>query len=230
MTVLDWPDILKPLSGSIPHLELLGATGGPSITGQTRYVKSPAERWRYRFRVKLWSRAEHITWRAIAAISDGPVNLIRVPFCDARYSLYSSTGGPASSFLSGTALHSDDSPHGTDDTPYAQGGIDGALTVAAPIGATSLTVAIVVAVAPQPGQFFSDGDRAYMIKSATLVSGSTYTLTFGPRLRSAIPAGYLINFDRISCVMRLTSEDIFDVEKQAMKFSAVDLDFVEALL
>lgn len=230
MAIVDWPELLKPLSGSIPRLEMLGATGGTSITGQTRYIKSPAERWRYRFRVKLWSRNEHLTWRAVAALSDGPVGLMRVPFSDCRYSLYSSTGGPASAFITGSVPHSDDTPHGTDDTPYGQGGIDGFVAAGALAGATSLTVTLSVPVAPQPGQFFSDGNRAYVIKTATLVSGSTYDLTFGPRLRSEISGGGFINFDRISCLMRLTSEDLMDVEKQAMKFGFLELDFAEALL
>ncbi len=229
MAIVDWPELLKPLSGSIPRLEMLGTTGGTSITGQTRYIKSPAERWRYRFRAKLWSRNEHLTWRAISAICDGPVGLVRVPFSDCHFSLYSSTGGPSSSFITGSAPHSDDSPH-DDLTPYAQGGIDGVMISEGAIGSTSLTVALSVAVAPQPGQYFSDGNRAYVIKSAALVSGSTYALTFGPRLRSRIPVGYIINFDRISCLMRLASEDMMDVEKQVMRYGVVELDFVEALL
>lgn len=227
MAIIDWPEILKPLDDVIPYLEGQGASAGQSITGQNRFVRGLAARWRYSMRVKIWSKEEHLAWRSFAAQVEGQLNLVRVPICDCRYIPTYSAG--VISTYAGTVPYSDDMPH-SDDAGFAQSGIEGQIATAVDAGATSIVINVPSGVIPVSGQGFSIGDRYYQVKTITLISGSTYTLTFGPRLRADLLGGETISFTEFYCLMRLSSEDVLRVDRELLRHSSVTVDFVEALL
>lgn len=117
-----------------------------------------------------------------------------------------------------------------DLTGYAQSISTGTVTAAAAAGATSITVTMATGLRPDPGQFFSDGDRLYKIKTSTLVSGTTYTLTFTPRLRQAIPADAEVSFDRLFCLMRIADDGALRTDLASLRYGELALEFVEALV
>ena len=228
MTVVNWPSSLRPNHSMIPMLERNTASAGVSISGQERLVATDAGRWRYGFRVPVRNRQQVLAWRALVAQAEGRSNLIRVPICDSQYdpardvrSAIARTYPAGIPYSSGT-FHSS-------GMGFAISLVNATVASFAGIGATSITLAMIGDYVPEPGHFFGDGDRLYQVKTATLTTGTTYALTFLPRLRDPMFANDAVRFDRLSCLMRFASDDMLEVEQELRRFSELNVQFVEAL-
>lgn len=230
-TIIDWPSSLRPNNSVIPWIEGNVASAGASLTGQERVIQTDAGRWRYGFTVPIRTRNHALAWRALTGLTEGRAHLIRVPICDGLFD-------PAAVAGVRSALVRDyrnGLPHG-DGALFDDGaGYAAALTTAtaygnAGAGATSITLDMPTGLRPDPGQFFSDGDRFYKIKTATLVSGTRYTLTFVPRLRAAITNGTELSFDRLSCLMRFSDDGVLRTDLASLRYGEIAVEFVEVLL
>lgn len=227
-TIIDWPANLKPNSAMFPVLERNTASAGVSVTGQERLIATDAGRWRYGFRVPVRRRDEVLSWRALMAQAEGRTFMLRVPICDSLYDPAFAIRSAISRANASGVLHSDSAPFG-DGAGYALSLVNAVVTATVASGATSITVTMPTGLTVQPGHFFSDGDRLYQVKTATLTTGTTYALTFRPRLRVEIPTGHEVSFDRLFCTMRFAGDDMLDVEQELRRFSELSLTFVEAL-
>lgn len=228
-TVIDWPAVLKPARITLPVLEKNIASAGVSLTGQERFIATDAGRWVYGISVPLRSRSAVMAWRGLLAQTEGRQFLIRVPFCDCQYDPATLAGIRHTLAAGGTLTHSDDTTF-SDGTGYAAALVTATVDEAAVEGATSISVTMPTGLVPESGHFFSDGDRAYQVKTATLTSGTSYDLTFRPRLRADIAEGAEVSFDRIHCLMRLADDVMQFTDLDLMRFGQLDLQFLEALL
>lgn len=225
--IIDWPGVLKPIDATIPFLSDSVTSSGPTITGNEGVVEGLAARWNYGFRFKIWTRDEHLLWRAIMARARGRAVNFRVPICDCKFSPRFA-GVDANISTQALVPHSDNTPH-SDDTPFDQDGTASTLTNAAAAGATQITVTTVASIDIHPGHYVSDGNRFYSISSSTQLNATTWSLTVAPRLRKAIPAGAALSFNRIFCLMRLTEDSSLNVSAELLKFADHQISFIEAV-
>jgi hypothetical protein len=231
-TIIDWPSELKNHRHAMPWLEKNVASSGASLSGVERVLVSDAGRWRYGFSTMIWNKKSTLDvqrirlWRAFITLAEGRGNIVRVPINDTGVTRDITPGaGVATSADNPSVPHSDGSYHsdlaGYDQpmVPVPSGGR----------GATTLKVTFASSFVPMPGHFFSVHDRLYAIKTATVVSGSTYQLTFAPRLRLPVAQGSTVNFETLTCLMRLSEESLARVEQGPDFSSNIDLDFTEAI-
>lgn len=229
MAIIDWPANLSYFGADIPVLSQGLASAGAALTGQERFVATNAGRWRYGCRVRLNTRDKVIAWRALLVQCQWRANRVRVPILD----WFNSPAAVAGLVKPGDGRpdipHSDESTH-SDGSGYAAESSAALAVAAAAAGAASLQVTMATDQRPDPGQFFSDGDWLYMIRTSSLVSGTTYDVTFSPTLRQAIPAGASISFDRLFCLMRFESNDVMRAEQDVTLTAELSLSFTEAIL
>jgi len=232
-TIYDWPLVLGNHGHTLPYLEKQVASSGATLSGNERVIGTDAGRWRYTLQTRIWSKKfagdadRLLAWRGFMALVQGRLNLIRVPFFDS--SDFIAANGLPASLTAGQIPYSNGKLH-SNGMGFAGPGVNGTASVTA-AGATTTQLTLPTGVVIQPGQWFSDGDRAYQIQSVALVSGTTYTVQFVPRLRAAFTAGQVVRFTKISCVMRLVDESIQRVPMTpASVLGQIDLDFTEALL
>lgn len=121
--------------------------------------------------------------------------------------------------------------------PYNDGA-EFVLGADAPVNATAITVTRQAGGLLVPGQYLSIGNRLHVIVALTTadpVDGATglaqpgnIGLSIRPWLRSAYPAGTVVEFGRPVCLMRLASDDTGAVELQLSRYGTASLDLVEA--
>jgi hypothetical protein len=225
--IIDWPSILQPIDATIPYLGDSVASSGPTITGYEGVVEGLAARWIYGFKFKIWTKPEHMSWRALMSRARGRAGYFRVPICDCRFAPGLS-GANSGLPITSTVPHSDDAPHGDDDTPYEQDNTAAILASTALGGAITMDVTTGVPVDVQPGNYISDGTRFYAINRADIVSGNTWRISFSPRLRKTLIAGSYLSFSQIRCVMRMTEDSSLSVEAVLGKFAMHQVSFIEA--
>lgn len=225
--IIDWPlAALRPQNALVPYLEQNIASSGSTLTGQERLVASDAGRWRYGFSVPVRNRHQAVAWRALVSLAEGRGNLIRVPVCGGGSSAHG-LDMPLASHPSGVRYSNGTRHQGGQG--FAQSGLTATVAALAPAGATSARLTLQRPAVLHAGFYFSDGDRLYAVKTATLVSGSTWDVTFLPRLRASLQPATEVGFDRLYCVMRIASEDMLRVERELLRFSQIDIEFIEAL-
>jgi hypothetical protein len=229
MTIIDWPANLTYFAADIPVLSQGLASAGAALTGQERFVATNAGRWRYGCRVRLETRDKVIAWRALLVQCQWRANRVRVPILDWFHSPAAVAGLLEPGDTRSDIPHSDDSTH-SDGAGYAAESSAALAASSAAIGAASLQITMATGQQPDPGQFFSDGDWLYLIRTSSLVSGTTYDVTFSPTLRKAIPAGASISFDRLFCLMRFESDEVMRGEQDVTLIAELSLSFTEAIL
>jgi hypothetical protein len=229
--IIDWPSALKPIHALMPYIENNTTSSGSSITGIERLVSTDAGRWRYGFRLTIKTVAHVMAWRSLMAQTETRANIIRVPIEDCRYDV-AATSGLRSLYrgkIQDVKIPHSDGALFSDGSGYSQNFVNGVVTSAATQGSTSITVTMPVGAIPQVGHHFGADDYFYRIKSVKLISGTTYTFTSEPRMRAAIPKGKELQFDNITCLMRFSYDAVSRVEMQLMKFSDIEVDFIEAI-
>lgn len=199
--------ILKPRSWK---LDLIGQviSGGITASGQQQRVNATGGGlWALQMDFPRLSTPDQVrSWRTIQYGSQGGVEPVNIALCDMRQAprpsnLAPSTGVP----------HSDGSPF-SDSSLYASDSIIGNLVADAALRATTIRVEFDGDSVPLGGEFFSlaygeNRNEIHAVLSATLVSGSTYDLTFVPPLRAAHSAGETINWDHPTGTFVLATPD-----------------------
>ncbi len=228
----EWPELLRHHADSEPWLENQARSAGRTFTGQERIVGSDAGFWRYQITTMAWGPEQIVLWRHLMAQVEGRLGVIRMPIWDQRQDVVALSGLesvrqaiPAAGIpyegVDGDALHAE-------NVGFAADLSSSVVINAVAARATSLRTILPLGMTPYPGQHFSDRRRLYRIKSATLVSGTTYDLTFLPTLRDPIASGAEISFDQLFCLMRLADETAQNIARDPTWALRWPLDLVEA--
>lgn len=164
-------------------------------------------------------------WNWFTGYMQGRTHTISMPtFVDKRTSPGVLAGVPVPALV----------PHG-DGASFS----DGALyrtprTPAAVIGTyaggeTAMTLNMIAAQTPQPGQRFSVNDRLFVIRSAVPQGTPNYwQLGLWPSVREPILAGMFADFDDPHCLLKFTKDDTAALTLKPGDQGDVSIDFVEA--
>jgi hypothetical protein len=212
---------------------LVSRSGGPSLAGYEQTVVFSAGRWTatMTFHISrlrgapITSGGGILYWNWFLAYMQGRANTISMPtFADKLFSPGALAAIPAPALV----------PHG-DGASFS----DGALyrtprSPAAVIGTyaggeTSMTLNMIAAQTPQPGQRFSVNDRLFVIRSAAPLGTPNYwQLGLWPSVREPILAGTFADFDDPHCLVRLAKDDTAALTLKPGFQGDVSIDFVEA--
>ena len=229
---IEWPiTILKPQSISPPFLAPRSLSGGASLSGRMQISASDAGVWVCSLNsIPLYNRQTVLTWRAIAARSEGRLYPIDLPLF--RYELeYSAQDTGYDYGAAVTPIPFSDESYFDDGTGFVGGLTEVTSNGAAALRATSMTFAVVTADRIEPGQIFginhaTKGPRWYQIQTYDY---DTFAVTFIPPLREAVADGDVITFDQPACRMRLATDNEMKIELQAGSFGTASVNFIEDL-
>lgn len=218
MAAIVWPMKLLPSQEPSFHLRGMNKSGPLSDSGAGDIISGDAGFWVATLSDVVVTTRERVqTFRAIAAMLQGRLNPIVIPYC----SLYQPL---VAGFSPRPLPHSDDTFF-SDRSGYLTPGAS-VLTIAdLPVRAVSATVSIRYSGTLQPGQVFSFGNRLYELTS---VSGST--IKWQPPLREAVPAGTELNFTNPVCQMRLATDDEMRLSLEMNRRGFPTVNLVEDLI
>jgi hypothetical protein len=218
----------------------LSRSGGLTLSGIEQVVQSSSDFWAANVTVKIRKWDQILAYRALQAQSYGratewviPVPISAGIFVQTRIVIRSATEASFSEEFS-PEFTDDDIRTTVINIPYPN--ITGTLSATALRGATSINFTMNASAlsnpsptknyVPVPGTYFSIGSRLYVLATVTK-TGSGYTGTFSPKLRSIANIGATIDFSKPKCLMRLAQDNIGQMNLDMLKFADVSLSFVE---
>lgn len=225
--MLFWPAPL--LYAETVDWGLTGAviTGGTTLGGASQVgFASGGPFWRLKLDgLVIADRTALLAARAIQAAMDGGATPIVVGPCDCWFA-------PFSVGASGSSV-----PH-SDEMPFSDGGLYYSSSISATVGAAaslraaSLTLAITGGSAVGGGEHFSidhptAGRRMYRIIAVTGGTDEAPIVSIRPLLREAVAASEVVDFDKPSCLMRLSDPEGFPLPIQHGIFAETSASFVE---
>ena len=232
-----WPSTLPILSIQFA-MRMSSTSGGRSITGLEQVVVSSAGFWGGQITFPVWRRGRgadrstmQLAARSVLALAQGRVNAFLLPVCDRGNTPAYIEGEPKlppETFDDGS-MFDDGSGIVPREVPAHVGGDYEP-------GATRVIVNMLAGHAPQPGQYFSVGNRLFLIQHSELYGGSLmapfvpayWELKVWPPVREAITDGDNVDFDRPHCLVRFATDDTAALIIQHRSISEVTLGFVEA--
>lgn len=210
--------VISPGMGGTGNLPLIATDGGGL--------------WELDYGAISLRTADHQrVWQALAAVSDGGVTPLVVPYCGSRTAPWPVVDGV---IVRSTELPFDDDTLFDDDTGWFEPAIVVELLAAAALRATTLTVRISAGSPFQGGEHFSilhdvADWRLYRIVGVEEISeGLDYTLTIRPPLREACDEGTALDFDQPRCLMQLADPRALDLTMEMRRFAQVSASFIEA--
>lgn len=227
--VIEFPPNLVAFASASWQIINVSRSGGRSITGTEQVVNSPAGNWVADIALNIgamdWNGSrELLAYRGFLARLRGRAMVVAVPYNNGRgpselLGLDITTGLP----------HSDDTFF-DDDTGYLNGSIP--VQMGASIGAneTDILLQYPSFARPKAGQaiMFPDG-RMHQIAQLLDNEGEYWTVRISPWTRAAYPAGTDIEVDRVTCLMRLASDEGGTLTVTAGEpWTSPRLQFVEA--
>lgn len=105
------------------------------------------------------------------------------------------------------------------------GATPGATVGTAAVGATTIVVSRAVAI--DQGSHFSIGERLYRVASLTGPSGTNYTLTIRPPLRTATTGGLTVEFNLPVCKCRAATDDEWILEIDSARIGVGKIKWLE---
>lgn len=218
-----WPISTLPFQSMGFNRKNLSRSGGLTITGVEQVVQSSTDFWEARASVKIRKPTQVLAYRALQAQQWGRAAEWILPACpnplvpaEPPPADYSWSDDWSEDFSIGPA------------PPIIPPGEGALVTVDADAGDRTLTfVFIDPTFTPQAGMFFSIGNRLYMIGTIGLVGTRTYTATFSPGLRVSAAIDDAVEFSSPRCLMRLTADNIGNMDLDMLRFSDITLSFVE---
>lgn len=232
--IYDWPPTLK-LFGVGFNQRGMTLSGPISLTGRSQTSAADAGYWIASYG-KVWAleKSTVLTFRALRALLEGGTNQVRVPVQDFAQQPWVLDGSGNPIMTANEVPHDDgvlfDNLTGYDGIPiYVKSVGDAA------VGATRITGDFLLSGTIYGGEYFSVGDRLYIIRSvlsAETISSPAPTrvrrsLFIWPRLREAVPSGTELNFYNPVCRMRLASDGEMDLNLDLGRFGSPDVQFVE---
>lgn len=237
MAATPWPTAILPPQSIGFSLKQRSTSGGPTVQGDEQVVVSGAERWRARLTFKIARYEQVLAYRGMMAASNGRAGTWLVPSCSGFQRLGPGVGGVFPAIGVPTIARSpfSDGSMFSDTGELETKMVMGAVVTDAAARARSITVAMNdTSQAPLAGQYFSLGERLYLIATSAPVADGVatgpYALTFAPGLRAAASAGDVVDFSRPVCRMRLASDDTGQLDLDLLRFGTPNLDFVEDAL
>lgn len=222
-----WPIDTLPPRTVLPELVPSTTGGGRSITAVEQIVSYDAGYWQIDLsEIPYASRAHKLAWRSTAAILNGRAGTCLVPIYDA---------GPQDTIpwpiVAGKPVKSRPSKIYTDGSMAPGASVVAALTADALLGASVISMSMIIGGQLYAGMHFSLGVRLYRIKSITSQSGGiltnddggfiltnddgvplgdpgqvSYVLKIWPPLREAVTSGDAVNFTQPICICRLATD------------------------
>lgn len=212
------------------RLDLVGQviSGGITAAGQQQRVNATGGGlWALQAEFPRFNTPNQIrAWRVVQYGSQGGVEPVNIAICDLRQAPRPSNWSPSSG-----VPHSDDSPF-SDGSLYASDSIVSTLASGAALRATTIRVTFEGDSLPLGGEFFSlgygeDRHELHVTTGATLVSGTTYDVTFLPPLRAAHSAGETINWDHPTGTFVLAQADSMSMAIDYGRWGQGQAAFVE---
>lgn len=212
------------------RLDLVGQviSGGITAAGQQQRVNATGGGlWALQPEFPRFNTADQLrAWRVVQYGSQGGVEPVNIAICDLRQA-----PRPSNWSASSGVPHSDDTPF-SDGSLYASETIVSTLAADAAVRATTIRVTFEGDSVPLGGEFFSlaYGDlmnELHVTVGATLVSGSTYDLTFLPPLRAAHVTGETVNWDHPTGTFVLAQPDGMSMATEYGRFGQGQAAFVE---
>lgn len=203
----------------------LSRSGGLTISGVEQVVQSSTDFWEAQIGLKIRTRQHRLAYRALMAQSFGRATEWIISTCDP--------------FGGGITAVPDFSFDSSFDSSFALGGeapavipsgVGGVTDVDADRGDRQLDFEIVEHdLAPVPGEYFSIGDRLYVIGTVgdPGTAAHHYRITFSPGLRADTAAGSTMEFSNTRCLMRLAQDNIGQMNLDMLRFADITLSFVE---
>jgi len=199
-------------------------TGGRTLGGLERPIRTDKGYWTFSYRFQLYSTAQRRTWNAIRTQVSGRSGLLIMPVWSWDTAPYASGVFEYEHIL---VPHSDGTPF-SDGALYQQNSISVRSADAVAIGATSMRLQILEADADLAGVRFSYNHALYETGPATLVSGAFWTVDLFPAVRAPIPAGADLEFNLPTCLVRLVDDRGLDVSMNPSGISEHSVAFNEA--
>jgi hypothetical protein len=224
--IIVWPAcVLRPQSVSAMPVPFT-RSGGRSLGGLDPTVRTDLGFWQidYSNIVLRGSRRDAWqTWQAIRQRLAGRSGRIAVPV---RASL-------SAPYVSGVFEPMPETPHSDDslfddNTSYGQGAISVVSVGVTPIGATVIRMRVINAASSLVGVRFSYSHALYETGPVISLEDGVWELPISPSVRELIPSGADLEFDRPTCLCRLTDDRGMAVEQDVVqKFSLPPVSFVE---
>jgi hypothetical protein len=234
MVNVAWPEKLRPQSFHYFHLDA-DTSGGVSLGGSEQFVAAGGSRWGASMSLPIFDREGVLAMRALRSKLDGRANPAILPNFDGQrlsWPIEAETGR----VLTPRVAHWLDGTRGLDDTPYAgaeipaPAQISGTVTTTAALGATQVSITMAQGGPIEAGQQFGVFNlRLHEISEVVSVVGAVTTVNFRPRFRSIVVAGTAINWTRPKCLMRCLNINDESRRLELMRFTMLDLEFVEYL-
>ncbi len=222
----DWDQSLAPQSASFAKRGLANKSPA-SLTGLVQTGQIDSGHWQATLNGVPVSQADGIkAFRALAGTLAGGAGIMRVPVFDKEQRPFPLVGGVPVGEAATTEFT--DGSRFTDTTGFKELAVGIAMAVGASRGATKIDVTIATAGTIRGGEYFSIGERLYIIRQVISVSGADQSWWIWPRLRQAVVAATALNFDAPTCLMRLQAESADDLRTQWGIWAFANLSFVEA--
>lgn len=227
MTTLIWPRDLFEASAIHWRPEGGNVSGGAAFNGtpQVGFLDGGPV-WRLSLGgIILRDTAQLRTARALEAALDSGATPIDVGPCDCVFA-------PLPDGASFSRVTHSDSSSFSDASLYEGGPITAEFASSAALRAVSVTLDLTTAATLQGGEQFSVnhptvGRRMYRVIMITGGSDEVPQVKIRPPLREAVTAGDEIDFNRPSCLMRLSGVGGFGVPIQYGRWAEVSAEFVE---
>lgn len=223
--IIHWPAAVLPPQSSPFDIRPFSRTGGRSLGGLQRSVRTDRGWWVGSYQGISFRRshfAQQRVWNAIRVALGGTTGLVAVPVCStalwARMGLEFGTRVP----------HDDDTPF-DDGALYAQNSAQVEMASYAPIGSSVVTLRM-VGVANASGVRFSYQHAMYETgRILTQPSADTYQVEIFPAIRAPIPAGALLETDKPTVLCHLMSDAEMDLDMGPTRMPRPAVSFVEAV-
>jgi hypothetical protein len=218
-----WPSSLLQSDTVMFARRSMSRSGGQTISGIDQIVSSSTDFWEAQIRVKIRRDYQRLAFRALMARSNGRASHWLIPVCAESADIGAFDQGFSSGFQ---VIGSDRIVNAT----------TASVLTAAAAGSRSLVIRMVSNDQfPVSGQYFSIGSRLYLIGDVSVVTAGVnynFTITFSPGLRAAAipqpgPSPTSLDFLNPKCRMRLAQDNMGDMSLEMLRFSDVQLGFVE---
>lgn len=218
-----WPRKILPPQQPMFHFRAMNVSG-PIADSASDVVSGDAGFWVATYgNVVVTTRERVLMFNALAAMLEGRLNPVLVPYCSRPYQ-------PVDDAATFDELPHDDDTMFADGTGYVGSGTRVLITADRPERAVTGTVDVTFGEMLMPGQVFSFGEFLYRLKFVSYTTPTRANIKWSPPLREAVVAGAELNFTDPVCRMRLATDDEMMLQLDLNKRGFPTVNFVEDLV
>lgn len=228
LNYIEWPAALLTPQSSPFDPRPFSRSGGRSLGGVSRSVRTDRGFWMGSFNGIIFRRAQQFaqrrTWAALRTSLGGTTGLVVVPVCATKF--WAAEG--FKDFSGGLVPHDDGTPF-DDGSLYSQGLVDLQMASFAPLGATIVTLRLVHAPTASGIRFSYEHAMYETGRILAQPSADTYQVEIFPAIRRAIPAGAQLEADRPTVLCHLATDSEMDLDFPAAGMARPTVNFIEAV-